>query len=75
MDSKKEEAFARAFVDIVRTSLARDQSVTVPRLGTFSIHHVASAFREHDDGRVELTPPRDLIEFDSALSPASSPRD
>jgi nucleoid DNA-binding protein len=68
MESSKEERFAQAFTDVLKTALTRRGSVDVPGLGQFSTEHRSSDFSESPDGSIMLAPPEEGIVFHSHLS-------
>lgn len=64
MESVSEEAFARAFVEVLQMRLTQSGEASVPGLGTFVVRHLPSRFREDDSGDVMLTPPSDVVSFE-----------
>lgn len=60
----------RAFSEAVRERLMRRDAVTVPGLGTFTVHHAPSRATESEDGQRILQPPSDVIVFEPAPEPS-----
>lgn len=67
MPSPSAHDVIHAFARVIRKQLADGQSVEVPDLGTFRVEHQSSEIEEHEDGETSLSPPQDVVEFESDL--------
>jgi nucleoid DNA-binding protein len=48
---------------VVREALVRGETIEVPGLGRFHVHHQPSQIEEQADGQVLMIPPRDEVAF------------
>lgn len=55
--------FVKAFTEVVRGQLAQKKEVRLNGAGTLRVEHHKQFQRRHDDGRVVMVPPEDVVTF------------
>ncbi|MEX0746445.1 MAG: hypothetical protein WD275_00500 [Rhodothermales bacterium] len=65
MPSPPRDQVESVLADLIRESLARRESVHVPRLGTFTVRHASSSLEKLVSGEIKMTPPVDEVVFTS----------
>ncbi len=60
-----DDRIARALGDVLTEHLMREETVTVPGLGTFQLVHQPS-YVDDQQGEQVMFPPADVIEFEEA---------
>lgn len=58
-----DEAFVKAFSEVVREQISKKSEVKLKGLGVFKAKHCKQLQQQHEDGRVVMLPPRDIITF------------
>ncbi len=59
MDSE----FLKAFTEVVREEVARENEVRINGLGSFQFEHQKQYQKQYENGRVVMMPPKDTISF------------
>ena len=54
---------AAALTEVIRKRLSEGQEARVPGLGTFRVHHQSSQVAEGGEGKIQVTPPCDVVVF------------
>lgn len=55
--------FIHKLKDIIREEVTKNNSVKIDGLGEFYKAHKTQVQRKYNDGRIEVLPPKDIIEF------------
>jgi nucleoid DNA-binding protein len=58
-----DEAFLRAFSEVVRQQVAHKHEMDLEGIGTFKPIHKNQYQQQYQDGRVLMMPPKDTIKF------------